>query len=346
MNLHRTMALLLGTVLCSLPLSGCLERIETITVGPDASALLSSEFRGTPDDFVRKNDALPEHGGAWTISERSEKDADGKPRLVRTATLRVEKGGAFPATYAAAGDERAEFGLRFPTTVRISSGGPHTYYDFTRTYPRRDEAVYRYHEKLLTETDEFKKLKAADPATLSDQQRAKLVRTLLMVEAQKTAVFIDRSAAALEQDGTWPQEIGLSLRRAALDFAENYNTDAAMTALAMPDSPARDEAIRREVGLLETGLRNSVHDMMQKLSLPETQRERFLSIAKREIALRQATEDLGDERWEVRLQLPGVIGASNADRVENGVLVWNFTSAAFLDRDHVLRATSHVETGK
>ena len=35
---------------------------------------------------------------------------DGKPRIVRTATLRVEKGGTFPVTYAAAGDERSETG--------------------------------------------------------------------------------------------------------------------------------------------------------------------------------------------------------------------------------------------
>ncbi len=346
MKLHRSTAPMFGLALFTLLLAGCLERIETITVGPDASALLTCEFRGTPDDFVKKNDALPENGGAWTIGERSEKDADGKPRIVRTATLRVEKGGTFPATYATAGDERSETGLRFPTSVRVSTIGPYTYYDFTRTYPRRDEAVYRYHEKLLTETDEFRKMKGVDPSTLTDEQRTKLVRTLVMVEAHKTAVYIERSAAALELDGTWPQEIGLTLRQAALDFAKSYNTDTAAAALAKPDSPEREGAIRREVSTLETGLRNSVHDMMQKLSLPEAQRERFLSAAKREIALRQATEDFGDERWEVRLQLPGVICASNADKVENGVLVWEFTSAAFLDRNHVLRATSHVETGK
>jgi hypothetical protein len=345
----RTTSTLLTACAClsvTTMLAGCLERIETITVSEDRSLTLSSEFRGTPEDFAKQNDALPENGGAWAITERTEKDADGKPRVVRVASLNVGKGGEIPSSYAAAGDARGETGLRFPTTLKVSTVGPYTYYEFTRTYPKREEARFRYDEKRLTETDAFRKIKETDPAKMTDEQRAALVRTMVMVEAYKSTVYIEQAAAPLEGDGTWPQEIGLVLRQSVLAFAEQFKIDGALAALTQADESTRGAAIQREAEALRAGLRQSVHDAMQTLALPEAQQERFVAAAKRAIAVRHATEDLSDERWEVRVKLPGVVGASNADKLENGVLVWEFAAPAFLDRDHVLKATSHVEVGK
>ena len=59
--------------------------------------------------------------------------------------------------------------------------------------------------------------------------------------------------------------------------------------------------------------------------------------------MRNATEDLSDEHWEVRVRMPGEVIAHNADKVENGELVWEFPALAIQDRDHKLKATSRVQ---
>jgi hypothetical protein len=344
MAIPRTTASFLAALACTplLFLVGCLERVETITVNPDGSALLSGEFRGTPDDFKKTADALPENGSEWAVTERTDKDVDGKPRIVRVATLQVPAGVGLPSSYAAPGDARAATTLQFPTTLKTSRSGPNTYYDFARTYPRRDEARFRYHEKTLTETDEFKKIKDADPAALTVEQRTTLVRTLVKVEAFKKVDTIEAAAAALEADGSWPQEIGLTLRRAALDYAERFNIARAMEMLAQGPSEARDAAIGAETAVFTDGLHRAVGDTLAKLNVTEDQRLRFIDAAKKAMTMRAATEDLSDERWEVRVRLPGTIAASNADRVENGLLIWEFSAQAFFDRDHSLRATSWI----
>ena len=347
MTIARTTKSILAAVACTplLFLAGCLERVETITFSPDGTALLSTEFKGTPGDMVKTADAIPEQGSAWAISERTDKDGEGKPRVVRVATLSVPAGIAMPASYAPEGDARAESALRFPTTFKIGRSGPNTYFDFARTYAKRDEARHTYDEKRLTETDAFKKIKDADPETLTDEQRSLLAHTLVTVEGYKKAVVIHAAAATLEADGSWPQEIGLTLRRSVLDFAQGYDLSRALALLKDPAGPARDEQIKQEASAFDDGLKRTAHDMLAKLGVTDAQRERFIAAAKKELAIRAATEDLADERWEVRVTMPGTLAASNADRMENGVLIWEFDSKAFLDRDHVLKATSWTGPG-
>ncbi len=337
---------LAGFVLSAALLTGCLERLESITIAPDGGAMLRSEFRGTPDDFKKTADALPEQGGAWTVTQREEKDKDGKPRIVRVAELTVAPGGAIPDTYAAAGDPRGASGLKFPTTLRENKLGGYTYFDFSRTYARRDEARYAYFKKKLTENDAFKAMQGKDPSELTAEQRETLLRTLARIEGEKHALFIEAGAAGLEADHTWPQEVALSLRQATMGYAERFDVSKAATLLAKPQTPERDAAMNGMGGAFTEGLHATIKAAMDKFALPEDQAKRFIDAALAERAMRQATEDLADERWEVRVTMPGTIAAHNADRVEGNTLIWEFTAEAIMDRDQVLKATSTIGPAK
>src|SRR5206468_186736 len=154
-------------------------------------------------------------GGAWAISERQEKDKDGKPRVIGVAELVVPAGGPLPDSYAAPADPRGASAVKFPTTIKVTHAAGNTYLDFSRTYVRRDEARYAYLKKKLTENDEFKAMEGKDPSVLTPGQREKLLRTLAILDADKHVRFIEAGARPLEADGSWPQEIALTLRRAA-----------------------------------------------------------------------------------------------------------------------------------
>jgi hypothetical protein len=327
-------------------LSGCLERLESITIAPDGSATLHSEFRGTPQDFDKKTDALPEAGGAWTVTQREEKDADGKPRTVRTTELTVAPAAPLPSTYAAASDARAVSGLKFPTTLRINSLAGSTYYDLTRTYQRRDEARYAYLKKKLTSGGAFKALEGKDPSTLTVDDREKLLRTFARLEADKYARFIESGAAALESDHTWPQEVSLKLQQAAIDYAQRVDVSKAAALLAQPESPERDASLQSMSTAFTEGMHTAIKAALDTFALPEDQAKRFIDAALAERASRLATEDLADERWEVRVTMPGKVIAHNADRAEGNTLIWEFTADAIMDRDQAVKATSVVEAKK
>ena len=188
----------------------------------------------------------------------------------------------------------------------------------------------------------LKALDGKDPSALTAEERRAAVRAFARVEADKHVRYIEAGAAALEADGTWGQEIGLVLRAAAVDYGERFNTADAEALLAKPDDAQRQEAIKAMSEVFIDGLRQAVGDALESLAVPEPERKRFVEAALRERAMRKATEDLADERWEVRVTMPGTLSAHNADRVEKGVLIWEFKADAIMDRDQVIRATSFV----
>jgi hypothetical protein len=333
-------------VLCA-TLAGCLERFEAITIKPDGSVLLRSEFRGTPEDFKKTADALPDASTGWTITtERTEQDKDGKPRQIRIAELSLTPGAAFPDSYAPAKDPRNASALKFPTTFKTIRTDAGTRFEFSRTYERRDEAVYSYLRKKLMETDQFKALQSKDPSTMTPEQRTTLLRTFAHLESDKYARSIEVGGRALVADGSWPQHIPLQLRASALKYGETFDIAKADTLLRQPETPERDAQLNAIASEFSSGLDGAMKAEMTRLSIPEDQQGRFNRIAQAERTMRAATEDLADEKWEVRLTMPGTLIAHNADRVENGVLVWEFSADAIMDRDQVIKASSIVPSGK
>ena len=64
-----------------------------------------------------------------------------------------------------------------------------------------------------------------------------------------------------------------------------------------------------------------------------------------EQARRVVTEDLSDERWDIRVKLPGEVVAHNGERIEKGMVIWEFPANMLQDRDHVLMVTSRLVPG-
>jgi len=56
----------------------------------------------------------------------------------------------------------------------------------------------------------------------------------------------------------------------------------------------------------------------------------------------EITEDLGDDRFEVAVQMPGTIISHNADRQAGDSVVWTFPGKMLYDRKVELMVTSRV----
>lgn len=150
----------------------------------------------------------------------------------------------------------------------------------------------------------------------------------------------------MEKRELWTQDIGLILRQTCLGFADAYVLGSASAMLVQAASPERDRALELEAQAYRDGLHGAIKSQMDTMMVSKEQQDLFIAAAKREMQLHKATEDLADERWEVRVTMPGTLAAHNADRVDNGVLVWAFKADAIMDRDQVLKATSWIEGGK
>ena len=166
------------------------------------------------------------------------------------------------------------------------------------------------------------------------------------MEAHKVARFVEVASASVQAGQGWTQEVGLLLMRAIFDYADNFNYKPVAALLNKADSPGREDAISDFATDFKRGLLRVVPDKLAELKIDPAARKRFLDSFSLEQRTRDATEDLADEHWEVRLVMPGQIIAHNADREElvgaTRTLIWEFKALAIMDRDQPILATSYL----
>lgn len=332
----RTLALAAaaGAALLS---AGCLERIERITVHQDTSAEVVSIFKGDAAD-MNAGDAIPQASRGWTIDEQTTKAADGGITTERRASLVVPAGGEIPGSYAADPATQAA-ALRFPTTLTTEVRGDGMYYHFSRVYEARLDAPYVVTKRRVEQDKRLRALAETDATALTRDDRKALLEAFRGVELDKYARYVAAGVGAWE--GV-PQDVALRVRSAVVDAARGFDVTLALDLLEQPETPERNDAIEALARKFEGTLRDAAAAALDAEALSPREREAFLAAYDAERRSRDVTEDLMDERWEVRVTLPGDVVAHNADAVENGTLVWTFDGAALMDMSKELRATSVV----
>ena len=234
--------------------------------------------------------------------------------------------------------------MRDRVLVEIERRPDGTFYHFKRVYEARAQARYQIHRELLE--DAFKKLgELTDkgPAELTDQERNDLVDLLRTLETLKHAEYVAAGAAALED--AWPQDYGLLLRQALFDYFNSVDVSLLADLLAQPDTPQRNAAIDELGEEMLAGTRDALLGKLRELRVPRDQIELFLAAHDEEEARRAVTEDIADEHWSVRVEMPGEIVAHNGDDADEQGVEWKFPGKVMHDRDHVLMVTSRVPRG-
>ncbi len=73
------------------------------------------------------------------------------------------------------------------------------------------------------------------------------------------------------------------------------------------------------------------------------QLNRFIHLFHEEQRRHEITHDLSDERFTVRVEMPGTIVGHNADGANGNVVTWTFEGTMLRDRDVDLMVTSRVD---
>ena len=333
--------LLLASAVLLVP--GCLEREETIRVARDGSAEIRVEITGDPGDFST-GDALPERRAGWQTRDWTTTNDEGEKKQHREATLRVAAGKPLPDSFADPAGPNYDTALLFPTELVIERRPDGTYYHFKRVYVAREHARYEYYRQTLQENSQaMEQLAEQGLEALDDQQRAAVIGVLRAIEALKQAEYVHAGVEAQEE--RWPQHYGLILRHAVLEHFQNEDLEPVMQLLAEPASPERDAAIDEYARRVVDAVPDVLREQMKELRIPRQQTDVFFAGYEEEEARHAVTEDLADDRFKVRISMPGQVVAHNGDGVGGGFVVWEFPGKALMDRDVVLMATSRVARG-
>lgn len=327
-------AALVAALLCS---TGCLERKERVTVKPDGAVDLISTFSGDAGEFT-EGDVLPAPGSVWEVVDEKSVNDHGDPQLSRTARLSLSPGHPLPDTYAAT-SSGAEVSLRFPTTLTIENRPDGTYYHFRRTYRHREDAAFTtVRRRLMMDTNNRGLLEDPESAT-TDEERTKIAESLRLVELDKQLAILDRALPALKSRS---QDVGLRIRSHVIKASKSFDLAPAVKLLAAPKSDERDREILALAEQYLSTLAGATAEAVRGLGLTEQEVQTFTDALETEQRRRSITERLAAHVWEVRVNLPGEILASNADRSDDADLVWEFDSVSIMDTDKVLAATSRV----
>ncbi len=332
----RTLCLALA---CAL-LSGCLEREEQITVDADGGVTIVATWRtGDRGDLV-KGDPVPTVAGGWLVEESVDTNEDGEQTHRLRAEAAFPLGHALPASFATPGDVNADVALEFPTTLSVDARRDGTYYDFRRVYTPREWAPLGRLKKQMVD-DRLEKLEGRDPATLTHEERKMVLNAFVDFEIAKLVIFARRAWLDVVPDA--PQECWL----AVLDSLERVRDELDFDHVARllgADEEVRDEALSAEAQRWEEAIRQrmdtSVHAACG-LGGGQVQ-----SVRRRYDEYRRAfdvTEDLGDDKFTVTVEMPGVIIGSNADEVNGTRATWTFDGNRLRDADLELLVSSRVD---
>jgi hypothetical protein len=330
--------LTVALVLAAGVLPGCLERKEKVTVQRNGAVEIAITYTGDPADFLG-GDPLPEPASGWESRDEKVVKQDGKEEQTRTAVRRFAPQQPLPETYAEPGTPEVETALQLPTEVKIERRPDGTYYHFARRYVDRQNARFAYHKEAAAQR--YGKLEdiigSRDFNQLSPEEQHKVFASLRYVELQRRLDDVYDAAADLP----WSQDLPLTLEADLRQYFEQVDPPL-VEALSEPASEQRDRRIQQLADDFVRGAREHLEAKLGDLKIAAGERERFFTALDTAEQRRAFTEDLADERWVIELSLPGELVAHNADRLENGRLIWEFSSEAFFDRDHRLLATSRV----
>ena len=329
---------------CFLALSGCVERKEHLTIYPDGSVLYEIAHRSDSMDDLYKGDAVPRIAGGWIARQEIEKDNEGKETIKLLAEAMFGPRAKLPANFAMRGEGDADLFLQFPTTVTVEQRSDGWYYHFARTYPARSYAqVEQLRERLVQQP--LSDLKSLEPKDWSPDDRVKVVRALADFETEKLLTFARAAYVKAMPDAA--QDGWLAVRHYMRDCLDQTDYQSLAKLLepreAENEVEAQEAMIQAESDKFHTlSLEHLQQGLKTLAGFDGSQASQVMAEYDRRKRAFDVTEDLGDDKFEIKVTMPGVIVESNADSTDGQSATWNFDGQIIRDREIELLVTSRV----
>ena len=321
---------------------GCVERKERITIRPEGTVLLEATF--STDSFNElygdNGDAVPSLAGGWLVEESVVVKDDGENQYQLHAEAIIPPGIGLPSNFASPGDATPDVYLQFPTTLTIEDRDDGTYYHFRRVYQRRAWADLATRRRLLLD-EPLKEMEGRDLEDLSPREQTELLRAFVDFEAAKIMTFARN--AYLETTPDAPQDDWLYVHEDLMRFKNEVDYDGLLGILAIPDQAERDKALQEEAERWEQSAADRLQRAIRSYGrYGGSQLKSFLQRYEWHKRYHEISEDLGDDSFEITVQMPGDIVASNADSTSARQATWKFDGTQIRDRDIELMVTSRL----
>ncbi len=344
MRVARSTSGLLAVVFVAVTALGCVERREKLSIAPNGSVHYFVEHKSDSADDLYGGDIVPKPNAGWLVSQEVEKHDDGKQSYRFTAETMIARGGRLPSNFAAPTDGDADLYVQFPTTLKIEKRREGTYYHFARVYsPRPWAAIETLEERIIRAP--MAELKSLDVAEWTPAQRQMVARALATFETEKMLLFarnaFRQATPDVAQDG-W-----LAVQGFMRDCL-NHLDYKAIAQLLEPREPGADEKARdQEVTAELKGYAELLEDQLKQALFTlagynGSQHTKFMVEFDRQKKAFEVTQDLGDDKFEITVEMPGRIIASNAESTEGASVKWSFDGGVVRDREKELLVTSFV----
>ncbi len=94
--------------------------------------------------------------------------------------------------------------------------------------------------------------------------------------------------------------------------------------------------------LLNNTWENIFNDLIQSFNLKKDTANRLTKIMRKNIEILQSTIDLNDDRFIIKLLMPGQIIGTNSHTIKKDTLIWNFGIDSLLSNDFKIKSSSIV----
>ncbi|MEM7203410.1 MAG: hypothetical protein AAF628_24315 [Planctomycetota bacterium] len=322
------------------PLTGCLDREEDLTISPAGEVHVVHRITGDQADLDAGAARYPTHA-PFSVQREAHVDRDGRRKVTLRSTATFRSVDALPEHFGPARDPRAAGALRQQSRLRQWVADGKRYYRFERVYRPRAWADYAvFYRRAFDPVREH--IDNADAIWRQPLgERVRVVRALCSYERMKLQQWV---AAGLHDalPGGAAELAALQLRAAIANYFDRVVDDHR---LASSLTERLDELDR-----LCAKIQTDVEDLVARYCRDQlgfdqgalAALQRHLQRSQHDFAVSQ---DLEDEHFVVRLELPGDLVAHNGDRVVDGHVVWEFDGRDLRDRSHRLLAISAVSDG-
>ncbi|MCP4594687.1 MAG: hypothetical protein GY842_28475 [bacterium] len=340
MSLQRT---ILYTILFTIPAAGvlgCVKRSERIRVTPDGAVAILVEY--TEADSLaelRDGDAAPSVKDGWKVKEWSEDEGEDNEKYYLTAEKQFPRGASLPDTFAGSSAD-ADLYLQFPTTLTIEQRTDGTYYHLRRVYPPRLHwaSLGAFSEARLKEPE--KRLEGKEE--LSQQDWRVLLGALVDIELNKMTTF--GRAAFLDVSPDMPQDGWLHAHTALHSITNELDGERVAKLLADSDEAERERALEAEAEAFEARTLELMTAALREFAgYDDAQISRFVERFEWYGRHFEISEDLSDESFKLRVDMPGEIVASNAREIDGQRAKWKFDGTAIRDGGLEVMVTSRVK---
>ncbi|MCA9283579.1 MAG: hypothetical protein KDA22_00075 [Phycisphaerales bacterium] len=345
MCLGRAGGTALVAVLVAALFAGCLERKERITVYENGLVEVTLENSSDSLAELEGPDPLPGPFAGWMVETGEELQDDGKMRHTLRATALFPPDVPLPETWAAERDPVAPSALRFPTTVTIETRRDGTWYHFRRVYEPRAWAAVAHLQDVFLKAP-MANLEGTPPDALTPEQRQSVANALARYEAERMILF--GRHAFFEITPERGQDGWLLVEDRLRAVAQEAVVGAGDLLVAPPgetptEAARRNKAIEDATTRFKAQLKDALQlALRQECSYGGTELQHFFASLDRQQTTFEVTEDLNDDSFEITLQLPGTVMATNAASHAGGAATWSFRGDELHDRSIELMASSRV----